>query len=430
MKCFRGLLGYSPPPNMTRNLRAAALVVSLLTSPAWAITRQTELSLRNAESAIDSGEREKADREAWFSGPVAAGDLEMALRLHKQLEGLLNRASDAIRRCSDEDKPGAEVQAVYARWQALREAFVKLTDNINTGNASSQGGKEKMRAFQQATAGQMKMVAKDFAPMLDEADYVPSGYGPPERLALARGELEKLDALCKGEFAGLQDIPNVSFLMDVSPTAWCQVAAQREALTARMATASVRSNLKLWVDQINQDAEALERKEGFSGLMGVMYELVHETKPALAKLTAQYQGQFKAAGAEMPADLLAPVQAAVDAWWKEAKRLAPQWKFPTGLHADGAVEGRMKARMAKGMPTAKVLKSGLLKDGWTVYKNALGVPLDRVRTGVVLYKSPDYPAGLCALREWTVKDTYTGGGKFSPVSDYLSLGAVRLQGCP
>jgi len=164
--------------------------------------------------------------------------------------------------------------------------------------------------------------------------------------------------------------------------------------------------------------------------MGVMYELVHETKPATARLAAQYQGQFKAAGAEMPADLLAPAQAAVDAWWKEAKRLAPQWKFPTGLYADGAVEGRMKARMGKGMPSAKVLKSGLLKDGWTVYKNALGVPLDRVRTGVVLYKSPDYPAGLCALREWTVKDTFVGGGKFSPVSDYLQLGAVRLQNCP
>jgi hypothetical protein len=218
--------------------------------------------------------------------------------------------------------------------------------------------------------------------------------------------------------------------MDVYPTAWCQVAAQREALTARLATASVKQNLKLWVDEISRDAEALERKEGFSGLMGVMYELVHETKPAMAKLSAQYQGQFKAAGAEMPADLLAPAQAAVDAWWKEARRLAPQWKFPTGLSSDGAVEGRMKARMAKGMPTAKVLKSGLLKDGWTVYKNGLGVPLDRVRTGVVLYKSPDYPAGLCAQREWTVKDTYVGGGKFSPVSDYLSLGAVRLQSCP
>ena len=415
---------------MTQTLRTAALALSLLTSPALAMTRQTELSLRNAESAIGSGEQEKADRAAWFNAPVPAGDIEQALRLHKQLEGLLNRASDAIRRCSDEDKRGAEVQAVYARWQALREAFVKLTDNINTGNASAQGGKDRMRAFQLATQGQMKTVAKDFTPMLADAQYVPSGYGQPERLALARAELEKLDGLCKGEFAGLQDIPNVSFQMDVSPTAWCQVAAQRDALTARMSTASVHQNLKLWVDEINKDAQTLEGKEGFSGLMGVMYELVHESAPAMAKLSSQYQGQFKAAGAEMPADLLAPAQRAVDAWWKEARRLAPTWKFPTGLYADGAVEGRMKARMAKGMPTAKVLKSGLLKDGWTLYKNALGVPLDRVRTGVVLYKSPDYPAGLCAQREWTVKDTYVGGGKFSPVSDYLSLGSVRLQTCP
>ena len=416
---------------MIHSLRAAALVVTLLSAPALAISRQTELSLRNAESAIDSGEREKADRAAWFDAPVPAGDIEMALRLHKNLEGLLNRASDAIRRCSDEDKPGAEVQAVYARWQALREAFVKLTDNINTGNASAQGGKDKMRAFQQATQGEMKNVAKEFAPMLQDANEIPSSYaGPPARLELAREQLEKLEALCKGEFAGLQDIPNVSFQMDVYPTAWCQVAAQREALTARVATASVRQNLKLWVDQINDDAGALERREGFSGLMGVMHELVHETKPALAKLSTQYQGQFKAAGAEMPADLLAPAQAAVDAWWREARRLAPQWKYPAGLVADGAAEGRMKARLKQGMPDAKLLKSGLLYPEWKVYKNALGIPTERVRTGVMLYKSPLYPAGLCAQREWTLKDTWVGGGKWSPVSDYLSLGSVRLQSCP
>jgi hypothetical protein len=416
---------------MTRTFRAAAIALSLFTAPALAMTRQTELQLRNAESALASGEREKADREAWFSAPVPAGDIELALRLHKQLEGLLNRASDAIQRCSAEDKPGAEVQAVYARWKTLRDAFVALTDNINAGNATAQSGKDKMRAFQQATQGEMKSVAKAFVPLLENANAVPSGYSsPPERLALARAQLEKLDALCKGEFAGLQDVPNLSFQLDTYPSAWCQVAAQREALTARVAMASVQQNLQMWVDQINEDAAGLERKEGFSGLMGVMYELVHETKPALARLSAQYQGQFKAAGAEMPADLLAPAQAAVDGWWKEARRLAPTWKYPTGLVADGAVEGRMKARVKKDMAGVTLLKSGLLYSEWKVYKNALGIPTDRVRTGVMLYKSPMYPAGLCAQREWTVKDTWVGGGKWSPVPDDLSLGSVRLQVCP
>jgi len=90
----------------------------------------------------------------------------------------------------------------------------------------------------------------------------------------------------------------------------------------------------------------------------------------------------------------------------------------------------MKARLKQGMPEAKLLKSGLLYPEWKVYKNALGIPTERVRTGVMLYKSPLYPAGLCAQREWTLKDTWVGGGKWSPVSDYLSLGSVRLQSCP
>jgi hypothetical protein len=407
-------------------LPASAAAALLLSSPALAVSRPCSYGLSNAESAIGSGEADLVP--AWGEAPVPGGDVERALRLHKQLEGLLNRASGGIQKCSQDEKQGEEVQAVYARWKTLHAYFVKLTDNINAGNASATQGKDKMRAFQQATQGDVKTVAKDFAPMLEDPKYVPSGYSsPPARLELARTSLQKLQELCTGEFAGLQDIENVSFQMDVYPTAWCQLAAQREALVARVATASVSQNLDLWVRGIDEDAQALERKEGFSGLMGVMYELVHETKSATAKLSEQYQAQFKAAGAERPADLFGPAQGAVDRWWVEAKRLAPTWKFPANLVKDGAVEGRMKSALARSMPKAKVLKAGLLYPEWKIYKNGLGIPTDRVRTGVVLYSSPDYQ-GLCVQREWTVKDTWVGGGKWDATSS-MTLGSIRLQKC-
>lgn len=63
---------------------------------------------------------------------------------------------------------------------------------------------------------------------------------------------------------------------------------------------------------------------------------------------------------------------------------------------------------------------------FTIEKNGLGVPLNRYRSGQVLFKVR--PAKFCMQRTFSYNEPYAGGGKY-PSSSAKVLAASRFVSC-
>ena len=71
--------------------------------------------------------------------------------------------------------------------------------------------------------------------------------------------------------------------------------------------------------------------------------------------------------------------------------------------------------------STKVIKAAGTKGGWSVKKNALGVPLYRDRFGWILFQVPGEP--LCQLRTFYISEEYVGR---KPKKD-KDVGFARLR---
>ncbi len=78
--------------------------------------------------------------------------------------------------------------------------------------------------------------------------------------------------------------------------------------------------------------------------------------------------------------------------------------------------------------TLKVHKSGIKEANWIIYKNELGIPIDRYKHGYIWARdaSDDHP--YCHLYTLHIQQTYTGGGSYSQT--FAKLSEDTIFGCP
>lgn len=212
-----------------------------------------------------------------------------------------------------------------------------------------------------------------------------------------------------------------------SPDAWCYVARNRVklmtvALGNRTAMAEGYGNWALMIP------DTLKKLEGGEGWMEAwIAEIASDPSDFKAKLKKASEEWYRGLGIAMPAEpfggldkLLAELRAKID-------EKAPTLQFPALTNHDGAIEGGARSALGKIFPKAKVVKAVMDSPDWTVEKNGLGVPLNRFRSGQLLFKVP--PDKWCRQRTFSYVETYTGGGQFQKSSVVQVLPASRFVPC-
>jgi hypothetical protein len=403
-------------PAMTR---LAAILSLALALPARAESVAVARSLRNAEIALRSVQLVPAYRTA-----VPDREMQQARNLLRDIDSAVRRASTELNWMKGPDAEEPRVVDLKKRVEELAAFGVDLKKNIEGAAAADAALTERYRAFRAETQ-QFGGAVRALLPLAQD----PAATVQISADELTRGvaQLAELDALCKAKYAGIQRDANTAFQLAIDPPAWCDVAARRVELAGRAARGVVQRDLAVWVGLIADGKRGLASNNGFVTLTGnVVEKLVHQRAEGKAELAAKYQPLFAIAGEPVPGDLFQPIDEAVDALFAEIDRLAPTWTWPAGTHHDAGLEGAARRYIASQVKSASVLRTAMVAPGWTIEKNRRGIPLNRYRTGIALYKVPG--AKWCHYREFTRVEAFDGTGYAK--NDGFNLLAIRYQKCP
>ncbi|MGC2237705.1 MAG: hypothetical protein WA584_16195 [Pyrinomonadaceae bacterium] len=230
--------------------------------------------------------------------------------------------------------------------------------------------------------------------------------------------------LCKTKFANLN--PKDLSYYDVKGI--CRTAVEAQTIY----NTGVQNYLQFGVLQgagyLDEQKRTLVAKDGFlTHPWATKYIL--NTEKAKAEIREKKAAEYKAAGAEFPADYFAPLDAKASELWAEIERLAPNYALPAKSGNDAAIETMAKKVLMKDAGI-KILRTGMTETTWKITTNNLGIPTYRSKYGFVFYKMPaSFGENLCRYRAFNYNEQYAGGGTYTKNSKVDFSESVRLQKC-
>lgn len=409
----------------TSTIAAFSIVALCMTAtfsprPVAAASPATTRNVNNANLALGSIEVV----EAFRTGPVPADQTQRAKNILRDLDSGIGRAQNALSSIGMLEKMLPEVQKVSALLESSIAYRADLQRNLGAGQQASAASTEQMRAFREDVKGQKEVLVL-YTKIATDPKLQP--FGTAEEIRKELVALETVDALCKGKYAGIADVKNVSFQLDTYPGTWCKTAASRQAIATRIAEATIRKEMAATLKHIDEDRTALEGRGGFASVDGPLADVLYHLPEAKTKMSAKFAPLYEILARAPSPELFTALDKAVAAWHAEVERLAPTWTWPAQSYHEKSVEGFGAKWISANFKGAKIVKTALLEDHWTISKNALGIPLDRYRTGMALYSLP--AEKWCRYQQFTVVETYAGGGNFAKATGINNAGAPRSQSC-
>lgn len=187
----------------------------------------------------------------------------------------------------------------------------------------------------------------------------------------------------------------------------------------------VAQDMDVWIALFERMRATLEANDGYLTTSDdVVLMLLFNRTEGKHLLSRKYSATFASSGLDVPDDIFKTLDTKIDALWGEITRLAPSYSLPTGEACDSALMGTLRKKLRGAVADADVLSAALMQDGWTVNRNALGIPSSRSRKGVVLYTVPGEEWYIC--RQFTVKQPYFAGEASKGVYD-VKFGYIRCQ---
>jgi len=211
----------------------------------------------------------------------------------------------------------------------------------------------------------------------------------------------------------------------MTPGAWCAAARQWNQLLAD----ELQHELSQADERIARHMmtpEELVRKQGWIAEDRVVrwdsyFTAARDRATPLDKFYDALGARPRGGGAALGA----AKQAARDARKKAALDNAGRWKRPPAGPRHYGVK-LAKATIKRWHKGATIVAAfGSKPGGWTVHKNALGVPQYRDRAGYVLFKERGAP--VCQLRRFFVTEDF-GGRRYQKATS-VHIAAVRFQRC-
>lgn len=180
----------------------------------------------------------------------------------------------------------------------------------------------------------------------------------------------------------------------------------------------------LWLARVDEVRESLEANDGF---------IRSDDDLVLAFLFRPMEGESKLLRAHLPSVATAmsvvpetfyeTLDATIDGLRAEADRLAPLVPPVTGVEADATMRAAIEKRIATTAPDARVLRTVLAGDRWSVRMTAAGVPTGELRRGWVIYRMPGVSNVVC--QQLVLERGYFSGAGYT-----VRLGYLRLQAKP
>lgn len=242
-----------------------------------------------------------------------------------------------------------------------------------------------------------------------------------------RDSLSTLDAACKTDWPDYEGKLVPVEPLHANPSNWCYVASGAEKLM-NILLKRKRWAVEGWGMPLMQIPELLERlptkpETGMDAWLAVMVIDDAEYKAAFDKVVDAYLDElgYKSTGAfyEPIAEALAKLRTAID-------EAAPKNTFvDTGYHHP-SLEARAATSLKKIFANATPVRSMMDAPGYTIEKNRIGIPLDRYRSGQILFKMPKTPH--CLARTFNYVEDYAGGGTYAP-GEVKILGSTRFTSC-
>ena len=248
-----------------------------------------------------------------------------------------------------------------------------------------------------------------------------AGTYTPEMINKGIAELAGLDALCKSKYVGITNVPggerNEAIREDYAD--WCALAAKRSEID-KAARIFAAKSIDIFYTIERDLKQSFASKEGF--INGTVQTLIYERASWKTKAAAEARPKFTALGVEMPADYFADLEKQADELQKIIDQTAPTRSFTQPKYQDAASQSFAKREFAGMYPGIQVLRIGTDYETWKVFKNNFGIPTDQYKRGWALVRVSKRP--YCQAKEWVVKQTYIGGGRFSPTKSDFSQGPV------
>lgn len=120
------------------------------------------------------------------------------------------------------------------------------------------------------------------------------------------------------------------------------------------------------------------------------------------------------------------IAAQLDELQKKVDAAAAQLPLPKGEHHGGDLEGKAKAALKKLFADASPRSVFMDAPGWTIEQNSRGVPLNRFRSGQIVFKRPAFTH--CEQRTFSYNEPHQGGGSYA-AGQVQILSAVRFVSC-
>lgn len=246
------------------------------------------------------------------------------------------------------------------------------------------------------------------------------------QLKAAVAKLQAVDEACKGKYKPVANQPHPHNDANLEPRAWCQVAAKRQELSQENVRRLATGSFSVFINEIKRMKEQLESREGFLQTdITPIRKALWERDVLEREMREQYKAHFEAVGLTDTANLLAPLDPAINDLMTEVNRLAPKWKFSAAGPHDAGPEGMARAQVTRGYAGAAVRATVMQDPVFKITKNRLGIPLERYKDGYVFYKVASEK--LCRQQAFSYYEKFDGTGYQRPSG--VQLNYVRYLNC-
>lgn len=414
------------------------LLILLATSPAWAASRST---LNRCSDA--TRELRGATRMVYLEQEVEPKEAQGAISHLNQHIERYNRAKSMLDSAGPWDPKDPDLAECAGLMQKSRAYIDSTTKKIQAAQTAATqqapvleaaNGEERRRAFfllATVHVAENATVFENLKPA--QAKALVESLAPVEaacQQAMPEAAKTPLPALPQQNGGSEHRAGGVSLPGNLSDRAnwWCWISAHRKELTLRalgnvFVTAERYGNHKLIFGEILKAAD-----EWNGNTEGWVLDVARDEKPFMAGLKTAIGSWYAAFGIAVPeqpfpglAEQITQIRAAVAA---AAGRNSIE---PTKDH-DKAMENSARSAATKLYPRVAAVASWMDAAGWTLEQNALGIPLNRYRSGQVVYRVGSDP--WCVQRAFNWVEPHMGGGKYQSPGGASLLSGVRIAKCP
>ncbi len=242
-----------------------------------------------------------------------------------------------------------------------------------------------------------------------------------------RDTLKALDATCKSDWPEYDGKMVAQEPFESFPNNWCYMASGADVLT-NLLLKRKRWFVQGWGFPLMHIPDLLVKlpKEPEAGMDAWLADLVVDDAEFKTKYNLVVQAYMDVLGYDSTGAIYDPIAEGLAKLRAAIDEAAPRATLADTGHHDASLEGRAALSLKKIFADARIVRSVMDAPGYSIDKNAFGIPKSRYRSGQIMFKLPK--SQHCLVRTFNYVEDYAGAGTYAP-SQVNVLGSTRFASC-